>query len=93
LNECEGCRVIDVSPAGFSLISAEDHHINDIVTATVQYGGIQYSGRARVQSKRTWKDGHFRYGLYCIDRAFREAVQQLAMEVQRQKLRRLAALK
>jgi hypothetical protein len=80
--DCEDCQVMDVSPTGFSLISVDEHEIGDIVTATIQYDGVQYSGSTRVQSKRILRDGRVRYGLHCIDKAYREAVQQLVMEVQ-----------
>lgn len=86
----DDCPLVDVSPTGFALISPADYGIGKTLEATIQYGGVEYSGRTCIYSKRILKDGRIRYGVNCIDKTYRDALQHITMDLQRQQLRRLA---
>lgn len=90
VGECDSCRLVDISPTGFAVLSADEHEVGKVLSASAQYNGISASGPVCVMSVRQVRGGQFRYGLRCIDKAFQDEVRKLSMELQRLQLRRLA---
>ncbi len=88
--QCDDCQIVDVSITGFAVISLEEFPVGKVVTATPRYKDLQPTGTVCIHSVRALRDGRFRYGLHCVEQSFQEEMQKLSMDVQRQKLRRLA---
>ncbi len=94
LDDEEGCKLLDVSATGLSLISTRAYCIGDIVTATLTEGREHYSGLVTVKSIKQLDGERTRYGLYCADDGksdgnFNKGIQKVSTAVQREQLRRL----
>ena len=89
--QCDDCKIVDVSITGFALISPEEFPVGKVVTATARYKDLQPTGSVCIHSVRALRNGHFRYGLHCVEKSFQEQLQKLSMDVQRQILRRLTS--
>jgi hypothetical protein len=86
----KNCQVIDVSSTGFAVVSQDTYRVGEIVEATPRYRGLECTGRVSVQAVIPLKSGKFRYGVQCVDRKLQASLQEISMQLQRQKMRRLA---
>ncbi len=64
----EGCKLLEVSQAGFAIIASHSLPKGKLIEATLCYGHGEFSGRARVQSVKELGHGRRRYGFSCVDR-------------------------
>lgn len=88
VNDDSNCRLSDISQTGLAAVCDEVLEVGDIVQVLMKRENVQVSGPARVQSKRRMRNGQFRYGLLCVERAMQNACGRVAMIVQREELRR-----
>jgi hypothetical protein len=87
-----GCPVMDISPVGLAVVSAQVHQLGASINVAFRYDGCAVSTTARVQTVQQRPDGRFRYGLLALGKNTdaHRALQQITMSMQRQQLRRLA---
>ncbi len=64
----EGCKLLEVSQAGFAIIASHLLPKGKLIEATLCYGHGEFSGRARVQSVTELGHGRRRYGFSCVDK-------------------------
>lgn len=93
--EEKGCKLLDVSSIGFSVMSTKKHHVGATLDAELSYDGERYSGRVCIQSVRNMDSTRMRYGLHCVDEKgsggnLEKGLSQMTMAIQRKQLRRLA---
>jgi len=89
------CALMDVSSTGFAIVARSKYKMSDVVAAALRHEGIEYKGRAVVQSIKELPGGRYRYGLHCMDDrgsggTLQKGCQQISMACQRAQLRRLA---
>ncbi len=88
----EGCKLLEVSQAGFAIIASHFLTKGELIEATLCYGHGEFSGRARVQSVKELGHGRRRYGFYCVDKKMADGslprgLHMISMVVQRDHLR------
>lgn len=64
----KGCKLLEVSQAGFAIIASHSLPKGKLIEATLCYGYGEFSGRARVQSVKELGHGRRRYGFSCVDK-------------------------
>ncbi len=89
-------QVVDVSCTGFSVISSRNHVIGNIIQATLNHQGKEYTGDVCVQCIRELSKGQIRYGLLCVENRastgnMLQGLQDMTVSLQSEQLRRLAA--
>ncbi len=89
------CPLLDISSTGFAMIVRSKYKVSDVVAAVLRHEGIEYKGRAVVQSIKELPGGRYRYGLHCMDDrgsggTLQKGCQRISMACQRAQLRRLA---
>ena len=90
-----GCKLLNVSSTGLSVLSTARHEIGSTVDTSVCHEGKTHSGRVSVQGIRSMAKGQIRYGLHCVDGTgsdvnLAEGLRQMTMAIQRKQLRRLS---
>ncbi len=88
----EGCKLLEVSQAGFAIIASHLLPKGKLIEATLCYGHGEFSGRARVQSVKELGHGRRRYGFCCVDKkmahgSLPRGLHVISMAVQRDHLR------
>ena len=87
------CKVVDISPEGFAVITSHDYAVGSVVNASLVSEGLSCSGAARVQTLKTLPNGARRYGFLALDPKganMRKVLGQITATVQRLQLRRLS---
>jgi len=92
----QNCKLLDVSVSGFAVATKKQYKPEEIVEATLRYEGEEFSGKACIKSTRPWSRGHGRYGTHHLGpheggRELHRGMKKIAMALERQQLRRLAA--
>lgn len=77
------CELQDVSPSGFSVVTADDFALDSIVRAEISDGGETAEGRVRIRNSLVLKNGRFRYGVVCLERQIKSLCGVLAMRLHR----------
>jgi hypothetical protein len=95
VGERTDCTLLDVSATGFSVSSAQQLQVGDVVPATLSEDGRQWTGNVCIQSARELQPGLWRYGLHCGDGKPDEGdlckgLRYISMAAQRAQLRRLS---
>ena len=86
------CELQDVSPSGFSVITADEFAIDSIVRAIISDGDETAEGRVRIRNVRALKNGRFRYGVVCLERQIKSLCGVLAMRLHRHQSRTPAGI-
>lgn len=89
-----GCKVLDVSATGFSLLADQLHEHSTIIEVTLEYDRTQYCGEVRIQNIGQHHTGQYRYGLHLIEEAggskdLEDGLRHIGMNIQRLQLRRM----
>ena len=79
------------------MIASERHRIGSTIDASFNYEGNRFNGRVSIQSTRGLRGDWVRYGLMCIDENrsagnIAMGLKRMTVAIQRQQLRRLAAI-
>lgn len=88
------CRPLDISAEGMAVITARPLNAGQIVTVNTVFNGQQIDGMMIVRAVRERKDKKFRCGLQAAgkNKTLLDALQTIAMTVQRDLLSRLAGV-
>ncbi len=87
------CALTDVSLTGFSMISGQTLQFAQVVDVVLEHDGASFEGSASVQSVKDLCDGRVRYGFNAVEAkgaTLLKGLQKLALDVQREQLRRQA---
>lgn len=92
LGKFSSCPVADISAEGFAVLLKESLAVGSTFEATILSGETELTGMVRIQTVKQLPTGQFRYGLlaYEAKSPFRKNLQNLAMELQRTRLKRLS---
>jgi hypothetical protein len=88
------CKLADVSPTGFAIITRYPHQIGEIVKARLQFGSDDFLGQVQVMSITKLGADRYRCGVRCLEDCnypgtLMKGVALISSSVQRQQLRRL----
>ena len=91
----KGCRLLDVSHAGFSIIAAGTYGIGEVLDVRLHYEGETFAGKACIQSMRDLSRGRRRFGLLALfdkqsGRDLQNGLRRMTVSIQRKQLRHLA---
>lgn len=92
IEDVEDCQLMDANSEGIGVISPESFPIGVVVGIQLRHNGTTYKGDAQVRNVQRLEDGKFRCGLQTVadDRILRRGLRQVAIDVQRERLRREA---
>ena len=85
----DACELTDASVMGLGVASREHHKEGDLVDVSIFFEDVKAIGSVSVQSATVYRPGWYRYGVLCVEADFQREVQELTMEIQRVRLRRM----
>lgn len=91
----KGCRLLNVSLTGFSVIAAGTYGIGEALDVKLHYEGETFAGKACIQSIKDLSRGRRRFGLLGLfdrqsGRDLQNGLRRMTVNVQREQLRHLA---
>lgn len=91
----EGCRVLDLSATGLSILAVARHATGSQVEAALRHEGEEHQGSVLILSARPWRGKRIRYGVCSLDdprpgASLETALPGINLAIQRQYLQRLA---
>lgn len=88
----ENCRLLDVSAAGFAILTDKPLSVGEILKAELSLENDTFVGQVSVQNGAPFGSGQMRYGLYVVDEGepgydLQSGLLRISVYVQRQQLR------
>jgi hypothetical protein len=87
------CPLVDISLTGFSVLATEAPEQGRVIDVSIGFEGLEYEGRACVQSVVPRGADRIRIGLHCVDDhqaggTLLKGLKHMTMQIQRRQLQR-----
>lgn len=95
VDDVADCKLVDVSASGFAVIAPLSFNVGGQAQVSLFHDNASFTGNATVQSVAPFSETQTRYGFYLSNQPHESAeldraVQKIAMDLQREQLRRLS---